>query len=50
MKKPLVIFGIGEVAQLAHFYFGKDSDYKVAAFTVDVAYLTEKIFCDLALN
>jgi len=47
MKKPLVIFGIGEVAQLAHFYFGKDSDYKVAAFTVDVAYLTEKIFCDL---
>jgi len=47
MKKSLVIFGIGEVAQLAYFYFSKDSDYKVVAFTVDAAYLTEKIFCDL---
>ncbi len=46
MKKPLVIFGVGEIAQLAHFYFTKDSDREVAAFTVDSAYLPEqREFC-----
>ena len=47
MKKPLVIFGAGDIAQLAHFYFGSDSEYKVVAFTVDAAYLTETTFCGL---
>ncbi|MBA3580921.1 MAG: acetyltransferase [Gammaproteobacteria bacterium] len=47
MKKNLVIFGSGEIAQLAHFYFSSDSQYQVVAFTVDAAYLTEPIFCDL---
>jgi len=47
MKKPLVIFGVGDIAQLAHFYFSTDSDYEVAAFTVDAAYRTEPTFCDL---
>lgn len=37
--KPLVIFGTGELAQLAHFYFTHDSARSVAAFTVDAAYL-----------
>lgn len=49
MKKPLVIFGTGEIAQLAHFYFSTDSKYEVVAFTVDAAYRTEKIFCDLSV-
>lgn len=40
MKKPLVIFGIGENAQLAHYYFTTDSSYQVAAFTVDAEYLS----------
>ncbi len=40
MKKPLVIFGAGDIAQLAHYYFSTDSDYDVVAFTVDAAYLT----------
>ena len=35
MKKRLVIFGAGDIAQLAHFYFSSDSDYEVVAFTVD---------------
>ena len=47
MKKPLVIFGTGDIAQLAHFYFSRDSEYEVVAFTVDVAYRTETTFCDL---
>jgi sugar O-acyltransferase (sialic acid O-acetyltransferase NeuD family) len=47
MKKPLVIFGAGDIAQLAHFYFSSDSEYKVVAFTVDTAFLTETTFCGL---
>lgn len=47
MKKPLVIFGAGDVAQLAHFYFSTDSCYEVVAFTVDSAYLSESQFCGL---
>lgn len=47
MKKTLVIFGISEQAQLAHYFFSKDSDYEVAGFAVDAAYLTIKEFCGL---
>lgn len=47
MKKPLVIFGTGDIAQLAHFYFSTDSEYEVVAFTVDAAYRIEITFCDL---
>lgn len=49
MKTPLVIFGAGDIAQLAHFYFSSDSEYEVVAFTVDAAYLTEKTFCGLPI-
>lgn len=45
--KKLVIFGSGDIAQLAHFYFTSDSPYEVAAFTVDAAYLEASFFCDL---
>lgn len=45
MKKSLVIFGAGDIAQLAHYYFSNDSEYEVAAFTVDAAYLkTHELF------
>ncbi|MBN1187426.1 MAG: acetyltransferase [Bacteroidales bacterium] len=47
MKQPVVIFGTGDIAQLAHYYFSKDSKYKVAAFTVDREYLTKNRFCEL---
>lgn len=47
MKKSLVIFGSGDIAQLAHYYFKNDSEYEVVAFTVDAAYLTESYFCGL---
>ena len=35
--KPLVIFGTGDIARLAHFYFTHDSPHDVVAFTVDAA-------------
>lgn len=47
MKKPLVIFGSGEIAQLAHYYFSTDSNYEVVAFTVDANYIKEYEFCGL---
>jgi len=45
--KALVIFGTGEIAQLAHYYFSNDTDYDVVAFTVDAEYLRENEFCGL---
>ena len=33
--KKLVLFGKGEIAKLAQYYFGQDSDYEVVAFTAD---------------
>lgn len=47
MKPRLVIFGTGDIAQLAHFYFRSDSACEVVAFTVDSAYLTDATFCGL---
>jgi len=47
MSKPLVIFGAGDIAQLAHYYFTHDSQYRVAAFTVDAAWLDSATFCGL---
>jgi sugar O-acyltransferase (sialic acid O-acetyltransferase NeuD family) len=45
--KPLVIFGTGDIAQLAHYYFSTDSEYQVVAFTVDASYITKEVFCGL---
>jgi len=47
MNKPVIIFGTGDIAQLAHYYFTHDSDATVAAFTVDQEYLTGNTFCNL---
>jgi sugar O-acyltransferase (sialic acid O-acetyltransferase NeuD family) len=47
MKPKLVIFGSGDIAQLAHYYFSTDSNYEVVAFTVDADYLTKCDFCGL---
>ena len=49
MKKPLIIFGSGDIAELAHFYFTNDSDYDVVAFTVDGDYVSSSSFCGLPL-
>jgi len=43
----LVLFGLGDIARLAHFYFSTDSPHRVVAFTVDAAYKTAATFLDL---
>jgi sugar O-acyltransferase (sialic acid O-acetyltransferase NeuD family) len=40
----LVVFGTGQIAELAEFYFTSDSDHRVSAFTVDSAHLREGHF------
>lgn len=45
--KPLLIFGAGEIAELAHFYFTRDAGATVVGFTVDAAYVKESRFCGL---
>ena len=47
MAEQLIIFGAGDIAQLAHYYFSADSGYRPAAFTVDEAYLKQDVFCGL---
>ncbi len=37
--RELVIFGAGQTAEIAHFYFTHDSDHEVVAFTVDGTHL-----------
>lgn len=43
-NQRIVIFGIGEIAELAHFYFTHDSEYEVAGFAVDSAFLKQTEF------
>ena len=45
MKRPIVIFGGSEIAEVAHFYFSTDSVYEVVAFTIDGAYVSQDTFC-----
>lgn len=44
MTNGLVLFGTGDIGQLANFYFTRHMDFKVAAFTVDGAYIKEDFF------
>jgi sugar O-acyltransferase (sialic acid O-acetyltransferase NeuD family) len=43
-KKKVVIFGVLDTAELAHYYLTHDSDCEVVAFTVNAAYLKENNF------
>jgi sugar O-acyltransferase (sialic acid O-acetyltransferase NeuD family) len=42
--QQIIVFGAGEIAELADFYFTHDSNYQVAGFTVDGAYLKQNEF------
>ena len=45
--KKLIIFGLDDMAEVVKFMFERDSDYQVAAFTVDRAFKTQECFCGL---
>ena len=40
----LIIFGTGQLAEIAFYYFTKDSPYKIEAFVVDDNFVKENLF------
>jgi sugar O-acyltransferase (sialic acid O-acetyltransferase NeuD family) len=44
LQRKIVIFGAGEIAELADFYFTHDSEVDVAGFTVDKDYVKASTF------
>lgn len=48
-KKKLLIYGIGETAEIAYEYFQYDSDYEVVAFVADQQYIQQESLCDLPI-
>lgn len=49
MAEPLIIFGNGQMAEIAHVRFSRDADYEVVGFTVDRAHAGEARFRGLPL-
>ena len=45
----LVIFGAGQIAEVAHYYFTTDSPFDVVAFTVDSAFIDGKALLGLPI-
>jgi len=45
----IVIFGAGDIARLANYYFTHDSEHEVVAFTVDQEFRSAEEFCGLPL-
>lgn len=45
--KPLLIFGVGELPDQAHYYFSQHAGRQVEAFTVDAEYATVSRFAGL---
>jgi sugar O-acyltransferase (sialic acid O-acetyltransferase NeuD family) len=37
----VIIFGLGDIAQIANYYLNTDSEHEIAAFTVDRDYMTQ---------
>jgi len=47
MKKELVIFGIGKIAEVIHYFAKEECGFRIAAFCVDQAYKKTTVFRDL---
>jgi len=47
--QQIVVFGNGQIAELAEYYFRTDSDYKVVAFVADDKYVKNANYCNLPL-
>ncbi|MCS7086823.1 MAG: acetyltransferase [Bacteroidia bacterium] len=46
-NKKLVIFGLESTAKMAHFYFERDTEYEVCAFTADDAFIKASSYLGL---
>lgn len=44
MSRKLVIFGTKQIAEVLGWYFDRDSDYEIVAYTVDGAFMAEDSF------
>jgi sugar O-acyltransferase (sialic acid O-acetyltransferase NeuD family) len=44
MKKEIIIFGTGKIAEVIYYYAINECAYTVAAFTTDSKYITEPLF------
>ncbi len=40
----IIIFGTGDIAQIANYYFHKDTEHEVVAFTIDKEFITSNYF------
>lgn len=47
--EKVIIFGIGEISQIAHLYLSEDISYEVVAFTMDKEYIEQKTFNGLPM-
>jgi len=47
--KKLIIFGTGEIGMLAKFYFERDSEFKVIAFSADDEFISSNTIDDVPL-
>lgn len=47
--KKLILFGTGEIGEMAHYYFTNDSPYEVVAFSADDEYVKKDSFLGLPL-
>lgn len=45
--EKIIIFGTGEISQIAHLYLSEDSRYEIVAFTVDKEYVKADTFLNL---
>ncbi len=45
--KPIIIYGIGQFAEVAHFYITNDRSFEIAGFTVEENFLKQSIFKEL---
>jgi sugar O-acyltransferase (sialic acid O-acetyltransferase NeuD family) len=44
--KNLIIFGIGEQAEIAYYYFKKETEFRISTFVVDQEYIKKETFID----
>ncbi|WP_417432233.1 acetyltransferase [Kiloniella sp.] len=47
MSQEVVIFGVGSLAEVAHYFLTHDSGFTVAGFVVHEAHLSQREFCGL---
>ncbi|WP_347175253.1 acetyltransferase [Polaribacter uvawellassae] len=49
MKKQLIIFGAGKIAEAVSYYFNRDSEYNIVAYVVDDVFITTENFLEKPL-